>query len=99
MHRLLHPRTHIPCQPLVGPDQGRPLPLYFRHQAAHFPPRIGRPRLAVWARRVEQGRRIIIGGLISSTLLSRIVTPVMYLLIVRGHEPPAATAGEAIAIP
>lgn len=42
---------------------------------------------------------VIIGGLISSTLLSRIVTPVMYLLIVRGHEPPAATAGEAIAIP
>ena len=29
---------------------------------------------------------VIIGGLISSTLLSRIVTPVMYLLIVRGHE-------------
>jgi multidrug efflux pump subunit AcrB len=33
---------------------------------------------------------VIIGGLISSTLLSRIVTPVMYLLIVRGHEPVAA---------
>ena len=31
---------------------------------------------------------VIIGGLISSTLLSRIVTPVMYLLIVRGHELP-----------
>jgi len=31
---------------------------------------------------------VIIGGLISSTLLSRIVTPVMYLLIVRGHLPP-----------
>ncbi len=30
---------------------------------------------------------VIIGGLISSTLLSRIVTPVMYLLIVRGHLP------------
>jgi multidrug efflux pump subunit AcrB len=30
---------------------------------------------------------VIIGGLISSTLLSRIVTPVMYLLIVRGNEP------------
>ncbi|KPF79876.1 multidrug transporter AcrB [alpha proteobacterium AAP81b] len=30
---------------------------------------------------------VIIGGLVSSTLLSRIVTPVMYLLIVRGHEP------------
>lgn len=29
---------------------------------------------------------VIIGGLVSSTLLSRIVTPVMYLLIVRGHE-------------
>jgi multidrug efflux pump subunit AcrB len=29
---------------------------------------------------------VIIGGLISSTLLSRIVTPVMYLLIVRGDE-------------
>jgi multidrug efflux pump subunit AcrB len=43
---------------------------------------------------------VIIGGLISSTVLSRIVTPVMYLLIVRGHEPPAATQGnEAVAIP
>lgn len=29
---------------------------------------------------------VIIGGLISSTVLSRIVTPVMYLLIARGHE-------------
>jgi multidrug efflux pump subunit AcrB len=34
---------------------------------------------------------VIIGGLISSTLLSRIVTPVMYLLIVRGHEPVPAS--------
>jgi multidrug efflux pump subunit AcrB len=33
---------------------------------------------------------VIIGGLVSSTLLSRIVTPVMYLLIVRGHEPTTA---------
>jgi multidrug efflux pump subunit AcrB len=36
---------------------------------------------------------VIIGGLISSTLLSRIVTPVMYLLIVRrgiSAEAPAA---------
>jgi len=30
---------------------------------------------------------VIIGGLISSTLLSRIVTPVMYLLLVRGAPP------------
>ncbi len=30
---------------------------------------------------------VIIGGLVSSTLLSRIVTPVMYLLIVRGAAP------------
>ena len=36
---------------------------------------------------------VIIGGLVSSTLLSRMVTPVMYLLIVRGHETPAV--GEA----
>ncbi len=36
---------------------------------------------------------VIIGGLVSSTLLSRIVTPVMYLLIVRGHEPPKPAAG------
>ena len=35
---------------------------------------------------------VIIGGLISSTLLSRMVTPVMYLLIVRGHEVPAQEA-------
>ncbi|KAB7646187.1 efflux RND transporter permease subunit [Polymorphobacter fuscus] len=33
---------------------------------------------------------VIIGGLISSTLLSRIVTPVMYLLIVRGAAPEPA---------
>ncbi len=32
---------------------------------------------------------VIIGGLISSTFLSRIVTPVMYLLLVR-HAPPVA---------
>lgn len=31
---------------------------------------------------------VIIGGLISSTFLSRIVTPVMYLLLVRGAPPP-----------
>jgi multidrug efflux pump subunit AcrB len=31
---------------------------------------------------------VIIGGLVSSTLLSRIVTPVMYLLVVRGELPP-----------
>lgn len=30
---------------------------------------------------------VIIGGLVSSTLMSRIVTPVMYLLIARGEEP------------
>ena len=32
---------------------------------------------------------VIIGGLVSSTLLSRIVTPVMYLLAVRGQAAPA----------
>ena len=30
---------------------------------------------------------VIIGGLVSSTLLSRIITPVMYLLATRGSEP------------
>ena len=33
---------------------------------------------------------VIIGGLVSSTLLSRVVTPVMYLLIIRGAAPLAA---------
>jgi multidrug efflux pump subunit AcrB len=33
---------------------------------------------------------VIIGGLISSTFLSRVVTPVMYLLIVRGRPPEPA---------
>lgn len=43
---------------------------------------------------------VIIGGLVSSTVLSRIVTPVMYLLIVRGHEAPANTQSDAaIVIP
>lgn len=31
---------------------------------------------------------VIIGGLVSSTLLSRIVIPAMYLLLVRGAPPP-----------
>lgn len=35
---------------------------------------------------------VIIGGLVSSTLLSRIVTPVMYLLIVRGAAEPSETS-------
>jgi multidrug efflux pump subunit AcrB len=39
---------------------------------------------------------VLIGGLISSTLLSRIVTPAMYLLVVRGREEKraAASAGD-----
>lgn len=36
---------------------------------------------------------VIIGGLVSSTVLSRVITPVMYLLAVRGEEK-VATAGE-----
>ena len=35
---------------------------------------------------------VIIGGLVSSTLLSRVVTPVMYLLIIRGTVPAPASA-------
>ena len=35
---------------------------------------------------------VIIGGLVSSTLLSRIITPVMYLLAVRGDEKRAVAA-------
>jgi len=34
---------------------------------------------------------VIIGGLVSSTLLSRVVTPVMYLLIIRGDRGMTAT--------
>lgn len=37
---------------------------------------------------------VIIGGLISSTVLSRVVTPVMYLLLVR-HAPPVERVAEA----
>ncbi|WP_199553611.1 efflux RND transporter permease subunit [Sandaracinobacteroides hominis] len=37
---------------------------------------------------------VIIGGLISSTILSRVVTPVMYLLLVR-HAPPLERVSEA----
>jgi multidrug efflux pump subunit AcrB len=43
---------------------------------------------------------VIIGGLVSSTLLSRVVTPVMYLLISRGAPAgaaPVAAAGDALA--
>jgi multidrug efflux pump subunit AcrB len=36
---------------------------------------------------------VIIGGLISSTLLSRVVTPVMYLLLVRNAPPVVADLG------
>jgi multidrug efflux pump subunit AcrB len=38
---------------------------------------------------------VIIGGLVSSTVLSRVVTPVMYLLIVQGKPPEAAAAAAA----
>ncbi len=38
---------------------------------------------------------VLIGGLISSTLLSRIVTPAMYLLVVRGREARREAAAEA----
>lgn len=37
---------------------------------------------------------VIIGGLVSSTVLSRIVTPVMYLLIARRAETPPAMPGQ-----
>ena len=39
---------------------------------------------------------VLIGGLISSTLLSRIVTPAMYLLVVRGREEKRERAAAAI---
>ncbi|WP_439546296.1 efflux RND transporter permease subunit [Sandarakinorhabdus sp.] len=44
---------------------------------------------------------VIIGGLVSSTLLSRVVTPVMYLLIVQGDakRPPAPQAPATGALP
>ena len=38
---------------------------------------------------------VLIGGLISSTLLSRIVTPAMYLLVVRGDAAKAANSAQA----
>ena len=38
---------------------------------------------------------VIIGGLVSSTVLSRVVTPVMYLLLVRGHVAPVAAPAAA----
>ena len=37
---------------------------------------------------------VLIGGLISSTLLSRIVTPAMYLLVVRGDAAKAAVSAQ-----
>jgi multidrug efflux pump subunit AcrB len=40
---------------------------------------------------------VLIGGLISSTLLSRIVTPAMYLLVVRGREDKREAAKAATA--
>lgn len=40
---------------------------------------------------------VLIGGLISSTLLSRIVTPAMYLLVVRGGEPKSDQTPEGAA--
>ena len=39
---------------------------------------------------------VLIGGLISSTLLSRIVTPAMYLLVVRGREDKREVAKTAV---
>ena len=40
---------------------------------------------------------VLIGGLISSTLLSRIVTPAMYLLVVRGREDKREAAKAVVA--
>jgi multidrug efflux pump subunit AcrB len=40
---------------------------------------------------------VIIGGLLSSTLLARLVTPVMYKLLPPAVEPQAASAGGAVA--
>lgn len=42
---------------------------------------------------------VIIGGLISSTLLSRVVTPVMYLLLVRGAPPSPRVEGAPQPLP
>jgi multidrug efflux pump subunit AcrB len=42
---------------------------------------------------------VIIGGLISSTLLSRIVTPVMYLLLVKNAPPPERIAAAPPPLP
>jgi multidrug efflux pump subunit AcrB len=39
---------------------------------------------------------VLIGGLISSTILSRIVTPTMYLLVVRGREAKKEAAEQAM---
>lgn len=42
----------------------------------------------------------IIGGLVTSTLLSRVATPVLYLLLSRGrpdHDPDPASLTEALA--
>ncbi len=41
---------------------------------------------------------VIIGGLVSSTVLSRIITPVMYLLAVRGDERKAVAARDAAGV-
>ncbi len=42
---------------------------------------------------------VLIGGLISSTLLSRIVTPAMYLLVVRGGEKQMGKSNDSIDLP
>ena len=42
---------------------------------------------------------VIIGGLVSSTLLSRIITPVMYLLAARGEEARSQANGSALPTP
>jgi multidrug efflux pump subunit AcrB len=39
---------------------------------------------------------VLIGGLISSTILSRVVTPTMYLLVVRGREAKKEAAAQAM---
>jgi len=39
--------------------------------------------------------RAIIGGVLTSTLLTLVVVPVLYSYLVRGHAGPAATAGDA----
>ena len=55
--------------------------------------------LALWVLFLPSFAWVIIGGLVSSTMLSRVVTPVMYLLLAAKDQPAQGSAAALVEAP